>query len=281
MALSGAAVGGGTGGPASAAGVGGTRPAAARAAAPAGGRGAGGAGGSRIARCLAELLGATDDETTRELAAVLEVLADHALVWPDGTGQLRMAGPLRQAWDAPLGLDAPLEHLLAGTTSDELRGMLVALGLKSPGTKAQRLAALVEHHSDPERIAALVAKAPAAARELLERRAVAAPEEPPQFIVFGASWPDLEADGARWALDRGLLVQDRHRYGPVRMPVEVALGAAGPRLARSVRTSAARPAVGVHHLLRRWSGRPRSRPPRSRPMPPRSFRRARPLRRPG
>ncbi|WP_345562953.1 helicase C-terminal domain-containing protein [Streptomyces plumbiresistens] len=177
---------------------------------------------------LAELLGAADDETTRELAAVLEALADHALVWPDGSGKLRMAGPLRQAWDAPLGLDAPLEHLLAGTTSDELRGMLVALGLKPPGTKAQRLAALVEHHSDPERIASLVVKAPAAARELLERRAVAAPEEPPQFIVFGHPGPGREADGARWAAERGLLVQDRHRYGPARIPGEVALALRGP-----------------------------------------------------
>lgn len=33
---------------------------------------------------LAELLGVADDDTTRELAAVLEALADQALVWPDG-----------------------------------------------------------------------------------------------------------------------------------------------------------------------------------------------------
>ncbi|GAA2650885.1 hypothetical protein [Streptomyces vastus] len=134
---------------------------------------------------LAELLGAAHDETTRELEAVLEAPADHALVWPDGTEKLRMAGPLRQGWDGPLGLDAPLEELLAGTTSDELRGMLAALGVKPPGTKPQRLATLVEHHSDPGQIASVVAKAPAAARELLERRAEAAPGEPAQFIMFG------------------------------------------------------------------------------------------------
>lgn len=176
---------------------------------------------------LAELLGATDDEPARELEAVLEALADHALVWPDGAGKLRMAGPLRQAWDAPLGLDAPLEELLAGATSDELRGMLAALGVKPPGTKPQRLAALAEHHSDPERIASVIAKAPAAARELLERRAGAAPGEPPQFIMFGHPSPGLEP-GARWALERGLLIQDRHRYGPDRMPAEVALALRGP-----------------------------------------------------
>jgi hypothetical protein len=94
---------------------------------------------------LAGLLGAADDEPTRELEAVLEALADHALVWPDGTGKLCMAGPLRHAWDKPLGLDAPLEELLAGTTSEELRRMLAALGVKSPGTKPQRLATLAAH----------------------------------------------------------------------------------------------------------------------------------------
>ncbi|MFE9645023.1 hypothetical protein ACFYO0_13080 [Streptomyces sp. NPDC006365] len=49
------------------------------------------------------------------------------------------------------------EELLAGITQEELRGMLAVLGIKPPGTKRQRLAALVEHHSDAERVAALVA----------------------------------------------------------------------------------------------------------------------------
>ncbi|MFJ5836282.1 helicase-associated domain-containing protein [Streptomyces shenzhenensis] len=177
-------------------------------------------------KALAELLGAADDATTRGLEAALDVLADHALVWPDGAGKLRMAGPLRQAWDAPLGLDAPLEQLLAGATSDELRGMLAALGAKPPGTKPQRLAALVEHHSDPERVASVVAKAPATVRELLGRRAEAVPEEQ-QFIMIGAPGPGL-GTGERWALERGLLVQERHRYGPARMPAEVALALRGP-----------------------------------------------------
>ncbi len=82
-----------------------------------------------------------------------------------------MPTPLRQAWSTPLGLDAPLEELLAGTTSEELRGMLAALGVKPPGTKQQRIAALVEHHSDAKQVAALVAKAPTATRKLLEQSA--------------------------------------------------------------------------------------------------------------
>ncbi|MFE3585759.1 helicase C-terminal domain-containing protein [Streptomyces vinaceus] len=175
---------------------------------------------------LALLLGTANDGI-RELDAVLGALADQALVWPDGEGKLRMAGPLRQAWDAPLGLDAPLEELLAGTTSDELRGILAALGIKPPGSKSQRLAALVEHHSDPERILSVVAKAPAAARKLLEGRAGAGPAGPARFVMVGSPGPDPEP-GSRWALERGFLVQDRHRYGPARMPAEVALALRGP-----------------------------------------------------
>ncbi|MGW4472768.1 helicase-associated domain-containing protein [Nonomuraea sp. NPDC004354] len=175
---------------------------------------------------LADLLDATGGPAAQGLDAALETLADHAMVWPDADGLLRIAAPLRQAWDAPLGLDAPVADLLAGATSEALRGILVALGVTPPGTKPQRLAALVEHHGDPERIAAVLARAPAATRTLLERRASAAARQP-GFIVFGVVEADPEP-GARWALERGLLVQDRYRYGPVRMPAEVALAVRGP-----------------------------------------------------
>ncbi|MGP3687486.1 helicase C-terminal domain-containing protein [Streptomyces sp. IBSNAI002] len=183
-------------------------------------------GGPASRDALAKLLGATGSAAARRLNSTLEVLADHALVWPDGTGALRMASALRQAWDTPLGLDAPLEKLLASVTSDELRTMLVTLGIEPPGTKQQRLAALVDHHSDPQAIATLVARAPAITQKLLARQAESAAGQR-QFIMFGSPGPDLEP-GARWALDRGLLVVDRHRYGPARVPVEVALALRGP-----------------------------------------------------
>ncbi|MFE1871621.1 helicase-associated domain-containing protein [Streptomyces sp. NPDC059496] len=174
---------------------------------------------------LAKLLGAADGEAARGLDSTLETLADHALVWPDGAGALRMASPLRQVWEAPLGLDRPLEELLAGTTSDELRAVLVTLGIKPPSTKQQRLAALVEHHRDPGAVAEVVARAPAITQKLLARRADSTTGQR-QFSMFGAPGPDLEP-GARWAVDRGLLIVDRHRYGPARMPVEVTLALRG------------------------------------------------------
>lgn len=175
---------------------------------------------------LAKTLGATTPTAARELDAVLETLADRALVWPDGDGRLRMAASLRQAWEAPLGLDAPLEELLEGVTSEELRGMLVALNIKPPGTRQQRTAAVLHHHGDPECIASMVAKAPPSARELLEHRARSAPRHT-DFIVFGAPQPDSRP-GERWALDRGLLIRNRHGYGPARMPAEVTLALRGP-----------------------------------------------------
>ncbi|MFJ6382389.1 helicase C-terminal domain-containing protein [Kitasatospora sp. NPDC092039] len=175
---------------------------------------------------LADLLEATHGERAHGLAAVLEALADRALVWPDGDGLLQMAAPLGNAWDAPLGLDAPLARLLAGANSDELGRMLARLGVKpSANRKELRRTALIDHHSDPARVTALVAKAPAATRKLLERRAHEAPERPGS-IVFGAPRTSPEP-GEPWAVERGLLIRDRHRYGPARMPAEVALALRG------------------------------------------------------
>ncbi|MEU7346654.1 helicase-associated domain-containing protein [Streptomyces bacillaris] len=174
---------------------------------------------------LARALGATAPTASRELDAVLEAMADHALVWPDGAGNLHMAAPLRQAWDAPLGLDAPLEELLEGVTSEELRGMLMELGIKPPGTRRQRTAAVLEHHGDPQRVAAVIAQAPSAARQLLERRAKSAPQDT-ESVVFGAAMANVPP-GERWALDRGFLIPDRHGFGPGRMPAEVTLALRG------------------------------------------------------
>jgi hypothetical protein len=175
---------------------------------------------------LANLLGAVDEEGARQLDTALDALSDQALVWPDAGGLLRMAAPLRKAWDSPLGADGPLTELLSCATSEGLRGMLTALGIKPPGSKKQRLAALAEHFGDPERITAVIAQAPAGTRRLLVRRADFAPRQP-RFIVFGAPASDSEP-GARWALERGLLVQHPHRYGPARMPTEVAFALRGP-----------------------------------------------------
>ncbi|GAA4856160.1 helicase C-terminal domain-containing protein [Kitasatospora terrestris] len=175
---------------------------------------------------LAVLLDATRGDRAHGLDAALETLADRALVWPGGNELLQIAAPLRSAWGTPLGLDAPLAHLLAGVTSDELGRMLAKLEVKpAANRKEQRLAALVDHHRDPARVAALMATAPTAARRLLDQRAHEAHGRP-GFIMFGAPATD-SAPGEQWALERGLLIRDRYRYGPARMPAEVTLALRG------------------------------------------------------
>ncbi|MFI5645123.1 helicase C-terminal domain-containing protein [Kitasatospora sp. NPDC051705] len=174
---------------------------------------------------LAGLLDATHGDRAHGLDAVLNALADRALVWPTGSGLLHMAAPLRSAWGSPLGLDAPLVQLLAGSNSDELGRMLAKLDVKpAANRKEMRLAALVDHHSDPARVAALVAKAPTATRKLLERLAREVPKRP-DFIMFGA--PADSKPGEQWALERGLLIRDRHWYSSARVPAEVALALRG------------------------------------------------------
>lgn len=174
---------------------------------------------------LASLLGVRDGADARGLDTALETLADHALVWPDDAGLLHTATPLRQAWNTPLGLEGPLARLLADATSDDLRGMLMALGIKPPGPKRQRLAALQEHHSDPRRVAASMAQAPRAARDLLEHQADHPPLQPGS--VFSGDPGAGSPPGVAWAVERGLLVQDRYGYGPALMPSEVALALRG------------------------------------------------------
>ncbi|WP_347877159.1 helicase-associated domain-containing protein [Streptomyces sp. 8K308] len=176
---------------------------------------------------LAALLGQRDERAVRRLDEALTTLADHALVWPADSDELRMATALREAWETPLGLGQPLEALLSAATSEDLRSMLTKLGVKAAGnTKAARRAALREHYGSAERILAVVAKAPPRTRQLLERRA-AGPPAAHRGIVFGSPDPAPGAD-SRWAEERGLLMRERHGYGRLRMPAEVALALRGP-----------------------------------------------------
>ncbi|MFD8087050.1 helicase-associated domain-containing protein [Kitasatospora sp. NPDC059722] len=163
---------------------------------------------------LACLLGAEP----AELDTYLAVLADHALVWPDRRGALHQPAALRTAWQAPLGLEPPLANLLPGLTSEHLRGMLTALGLRPPSTRARREAVLLEKFGSPEWIVELVATAPGPTRELLEQRALGTSVE----------LPPAAPKAVRWAADRGLLVQGRSEYTPPRMPAEVTRALRGP-----------------------------------------------------
>lgn len=141
------------------------------------------------------------------------------MLWPGRTARGSSAWPGRcaQTWNTPLALDAALEQLLAGATSDELRGMLAAVGVKPPGTKLQRLAALVEHHSDRERLVAVVATAPGDGPEAA-RTPSRSHAEPIAVHPVRPCRPRPRTRRPVGARDRGLLIQDRDRYSPARFP---------------------------------------------------------------
>ncbi|WSA47524.1 helicase-associated domain-containing protein [Streptomyces sp. NBC_01803] len=149
--------------------------------------------------------------------AALTELTQYALTWPDEDGLLRMADPLRETWPTPLGLGRGLRHLMGEKSTEDLHAVLSVVGVTPPAARHQRLTALLDHHSDPDRVAALAAAAPRETRELLAKHSRAVSEE-----RESGSAPAL-----RWALDRGLLVRARYGYGPARMPAEVALALRG------------------------------------------------------
>lgn len=225
---------------------------------------------------LADLLDATEDKTA-PLDGALQTLSAYALVWPDSEGTLHMATPLRQAWHTPLGLDQPLATLLKDTTSEELRRMLTALGLRPPGTKAQRLASLVDHHSDPARVAAVVAQAPAETRKLLERKADSA-YQPQAFVLFGGQSTPERVRAGRWSGDCWS-----------RVDTDTALCGCLPRWRSRCAGQAGMLRSTPRHPSHLWCPSPRRRsavrrpprPQRSPPTPPRSCRCVRQLRPPG
>ncbi|MBH1938446.1 helicase C-terminal domain-containing protein [Streptomyces sp. AV19] len=161
-------------------------------------------------KALEELLGA---ERPDDLAPALDALAEQALAWPDADGALHTAAALRGMWEAPLGLGPEVRQLLTSMSSEELRKIAHALGLKPGARKQERLDAVVEHHSDPDRILALIDSAPPRVRALLE--------EEPEDVVDASDWALTE----RWLTERALLVRS---YGSVCVPAEATRALRGP-----------------------------------------------------
>ncbi|MEV0392643.1 helicase-associated domain-containing protein [Polymorphospora rubra] len=173
-------------------------------------------GGPAVPRTrLAELVGR--DPNDAELAATLEVLAQRALVWPDGD-ELRMAGALWSAFTHPLGLGLPAAELSHALLPPQLHDLARLWRLPSATPDA-----LVTALADPDRIRAMVAAAPAEVRLLLDRVAHDGPltEAPDDFETTRPDGSALE-----WAIRRGLLVWDGWRHA--HLPREVGLALRGP-----------------------------------------------------
>jgi hypothetical protein len=180
-------------------------------------------GGPTVPRqLLAEAVGRTVDDP--DLDATLQVLAQRALVWPDGD-QLRMASPLWSAFAYPLQIGPPAERLFAARNAPELRKIAQALGLAGGRTKQQVIEDLVDALGAGAVVRAAVAEAPAEVRETLEQAAWHNPVVRHPEIIYGYGHsPNPTLD---WALSRGLLVADGWQAAV--MPGEVSMALRGPQ----------------------------------------------------
>jgi hypothetical protein len=169
---------------------------------------------------LAALLGRHDDDS--EFDATLHMLAQRALVWPDGP-RLRLAAPLRRAFAHPLRLGRPLAALISGKVAADLRRVADRLGRPDRRLKREVTDDLIAWLGDADNVRRVVRAAPARVRDLLHEIAVHGPLVSAERAAYGYSAafpPDVN-----WALDRGLLVADGWQLAE--MPREVALALRG------------------------------------------------------
>jgi hypothetical protein len=170
---------------------------------------------------LAALLGRRTDDP--EFAAILSMLADLALVWPDGDA-LVLADPLHRAFAHPLHLGRPLTDLLGPKVATDLKRIADMLHRPPQRLKRDIMDDLVGWLSNPVNVTEIVATAPPAARKLLDQVAVAGPRLTTDVVFSGYHTGFPPEVG--WAIDRGLLVSDGWQLAE--MPREVALALRGP-----------------------------------------------------
>ncbi len=152
--------------------------------------------------------------------AAVERLLAQSLLWDDGEHLNAVVGVREVAGPAPAELGPPLELALSVLSPTRLLDLVDDLGL-APVTNADRAVdSLIEALADPVRLDALLAQAPAAARELLDKLAWG----PPVGTVERA---DREVRAATatspvdWLLAHGLLVAADP--STVVLPAEIAL----------------------------------------------------------
>ncbi|GAB2753607.1 helicase-associated domain-containing protein [Streptomyces bullii] len=167
-----------------------------------------------------DLLGlmAGDDHDPAVAAALpraLGTLREQALVWGDRLRLVRTARELlapSPQHPSPTGLGPTVQEATAGMSPGRIQEIVTAAGLPSTHDSVSAVAALTALFTDRERMAALLAGAPADSVDVLER------------LVWGPPYGQVTADPAprlRWLLDRGLLLPTAP--GTVVLPREVAL----------------------------------------------------------
>lgn len=166
------------------------------------------------------LTGRRDIRLAGTVRATVGRLRALALVWgPDDA--LRLVGTARQVLgDTPAGLGPWLAEALSGSSPARLQDMLVDLGLPGTPDPVSAVQAIAAMLTDPGRVDGLLAEAPEAAREVLDRLAWG----PPFGSVNAGDSPPRTAEArtpVEWLLARALLVP--WNRGTVALPREAAL----------------------------------------------------------
>lgn len=172
------------------------------------------------------------------LEHAVERLSQLGLVWcagPEGgtgEGYLVMADALRGLWSHPLDLHCPvagLDTLTAHAGTEQLGGILAALGLPMEGEVEEQRAALVAHHRDSDRVRELIAQAPDASQRLLKHLA--------RHNTTAFSSGDDARVGMDWAAERALLARRNWLMSPghfyfggeeMQLPAEIFVAVRGP-----------------------------------------------------
>ncbi|GAA3981080.1 helicase C-terminal domain-containing protein [Streptomyces plumbiresistens] len=168
-----------------------------------------------------------DPVVTAALPRALGTLRTQALVW-GGDDRLRLVRTARELLapspqhPSPTGLGPTVQEATAGMSPGRIQEIVTAAGLTSTHDAVSAVTALTKLFTNRKRMGALLAGAPAEAREVLAR------------LVWGPPFGQVTADPAahlRWLLDRGLLLPTAP--GTVVLPREVALHLRGGRAHRA------------------------------------------------
>ncbi|MFE1884014.1 helicase-associated domain-containing protein [Streptomyces diastatochromogenes] len=160
---------------------------------------------------------ARDETVAAALPRAVATLREQALVWGDDA-RLRLVRTARELLapsaqhPSPTGLGPSVQEATAGMSPGRIQEIVGAAGLASTHDSVSAVAGLTALFTDRKTMAALLAKAPEAAREVLSR------------LVWGPPYGQVTAEPAahlRWLLDRGLLLPTAP--GTVVLPREVAL----------------------------------------------------------
>jgi len=176
-----------------------------------------------VARLAASLGDHVDDG---ELGQPLERLADRALVFRDGD-EVRLPPAAAEQLEDPARLGPRLHDVLGRRTVQEVSEVARQLGVRPRSPKSATLDAIAEVLSDPDRVRALLARAPSGTAELAQRLATETPRASAPNLYEQLYYRQSEDTPLIWLVRTGMLVLTEWDLSV--MPREVALALRGGR----------------------------------------------------